>query len=208
MAGDERNPEVEQEVQLPDSNRPEVMHEERDINAWAIGKFGIALVLLCGLALLVLVGLFKYFQSEEEANQPAAPVRVDARRLPPEPRLQDTPILDLEAMRAAEDRLLNGYGWVDQNAGVARVPVSVAIDALAKQGLPARPQAEATSASNATVPTESGMGWIMQQFGGPLAGTGGHAPEPPPPPVRSSYETGIMPAVNPPPKYYETPVKK
>jgi hypothetical protein len=84
--------------------------------------------------------------------------------------LQTTPVLDLRAMRDAEDKVLNGYGWVDQSKGVVRVPIAKAIDLLAQRGLPARPQNGVQSASNATVPTESGLGEIVQQPGGPLGG--------------------------------------
>jgi hypothetical protein len=74
-------------------------------------------------------------------------------------------------MRAAEDKILNGYGWVDREHGVARIPIDRAIDLLAQRGLPARPQNEPQSAaSGVTVPTESGLGAKLQQPGGPLAG--------------------------------------
>ncbi len=140
-------------------------HEERDVNAWAVGKFAIALVLVCGLVLLVLAGLFQYFLSQEGAK---APPTAGTSQLPPEPRLQTTPVLDLQAIRGAEDQVLNSYGWVDRQNGVVRIPIGRAIDLLAQRGLPSRPQTGVISASNATVPTESGLGPIMQQPGGPL----------------------------------------
>jgi len=150
---------------------PEVGHEERDVNAWAIGKFAIGLVVLCGLTLLLLAGLFKYFKGQEAANQPPpSEISIDTSRLPPEPRLETTPIQDLEAMRAAEDLALSSYGWVDQKASVVRIPIDRAIDLLAQRGLPARAQQQAATASEASVPTESGLGAKMQPPGGPLAG--------------------------------------
>jgi len=56
----------------------------------------------------------------------------------PQPQLQKTPIPDLKAIRAEEDRLLNGYSWVDQPKGVVRIPVDRAIEVLAQRGLPTR----------------------------------------------------------------------
>jgi mono/diheme cytochrome c family protein len=41
----------------------------------------------------------------------------------------------LAAHRAQQLAQLNGYGWVDQEAGVARIPISRAIDLLAESGL-------------------------------------------------------------------------
>ena len=160
-----------QEVPPPDLDRPEARHEHKDVDAWAVGKFGIALALLCGVALLILAGLFKFFQAREAGVQerPTA-IHADARRLPPEPRLQVSPVLDLKAIRAAEDQILSSYGWVDEKAGVARIPIARAVDLLAARGLPSRPQGEVTSASSATVPAESGLGPVMQPPGGPLAG--------------------------------------
>ncbi len=149
-----------------DLERPEARHELRDVNTWAVTKFAIALVLLCGVALLILAGLFKYFQSQEVVTPPGA--TAIANRLPPAPRLETHPIQDLSAMRAGEDAALNSYGWVDQKNGIARIPISRAIDLLAQHGLPSRPQGPA--ASGISVPTDSGLGQIMQRPGGPLGG--------------------------------------
>jgi hypothetical protein len=156
-----------EEVRLPDLDQPTVGHEGADVNVWAVGRFGIALVFLCILSLGILFGLFKYFESTVGGKLPD--LNVDARRLPPQPQLQKAPIQDLQQMRAAEDQLLNSYGWVDQSKGIVRVPIDQAIEMLAKRGLPARPQGEIPT-SSVSVPTESGLGRKAQQPGGPLAG--------------------------------------
>jgi len=158
----------EGENQVPEVIPPEAMHEETDVNVWAVGKFGIALALFCILALLGVAGLLKYFVSHN-ALPPPAGLNVDARRLPPEPRLEVSEPTDLAAMRAAEDQILDTYGWVDRQHGIVRIPIERAMDLLAARGLPSLPQPEPRSASNAIVPTESGLGPIMQQPGGPLA---------------------------------------
>jgi hypothetical protein len=173
MAENKRDPEGEQEREVRDFDRPEVRHETVDVDARAVTRFGIALVILCIGALLLLGFVFNYFLHREEARNPKPPsagVNVDARRLPPEPRLQPTPILDLKQMQAAEDQILRTYGWLDQGRGVARIPIEDAMDILARKGLPSRPQAGPQSAaSNVSVPTESGLGTVMQRPGGPLA---------------------------------------
>lgn len=139
-------------------------HETRDVNAWTVGKFAIGLVLLCILSVAVLLGFFEYLQRS------AGPIGGGPRPTPPQPRLETTPILDLQAMRDAEDKILNSYGWVDKSKGTVRIPIAQAIDLLAQRGLPARPQSGVQSASQASVPTESGLGEKVQQAGGPLAG--------------------------------------
>jgi hypothetical protein len=155
----------------PDLSQPANRFEHRDVNVWAVYKFGIALSLLCVLSVGLLFGLYRYFLSREGGAVPKEQVNVDARELPPLPRLQSAPIQDLKDMRAAEDKILGGYGWVDQAHGVVRIPIDRAIDLLAQRGVTARTQTEPQSASaGVSVPTESGLGPKMQQPGGPLAG--------------------------------------
>ncbi len=86
------------------------------------------------LSIALLWGLLKYFQSQEATSMATT---VEPTKLFPQPRLQRTPILDLRAIRTQEDQLLNSYAWVDQKQGVVRIPVALAIDVLAKRGLPA-----------------------------------------------------------------------
>jgi hypothetical protein len=119
-----------------DENRhPKVGHETTDVNAWAIGKFAIGLVIVCVVSIALLFGLLKFFQSREETS---LAVTVDPTKMFPQPQLQKTPIPDLKAVRAEEDKLLNGYAWVDQPKGVVRIPVDRAIEVLAERGLPSR----------------------------------------------------------------------
>jgi len=166
---DKEHERQEHDIRLPDLSQPESRHETSDINVWAVGKFAIALGILCVAALGLLFGLFRYFQSETGGPMPKSELNVDARRLPPQPRLQQAPITDLKEMRAAEDQLLTSYGWVDREHGVVRLPIDRAIAVLAQRGLPSRPQNGPQTASSATVPHESGLGPVMTQVGGPLA---------------------------------------
>lgn len=58
-----------------------------------------------------------------------------------------------------EEKVLNSYGWVDQKAGIARIPISRAIDIIAAQGLPSRPAMSAqTKAAAETIPSYSSSG--------------------------------------------------
>src|SRR5664279_2931535 len=114
---------------------PQIRHETTDVNVWAIGKFAIGLVIVCAVSIALLFGLLKFFQSREETSRANT---VEPTKMFPQPQLQKTPIPDLKAIRAEEDKLLNGYAWVDQPKGVVRIPVDRAIEVLAKRGLPAR----------------------------------------------------------------------
>jgi hypothetical protein len=114
---------------------PRAGHETTDVNVWAVGKFAIGLVVVCVVSIGLLFGLLKFFQSREETSVANT---VEPTKLFPEPQLQKTPILDLKAIRAEEDKLLNGYAWVDAPKGVVRIPLDRAIEVLAKRGLPSR----------------------------------------------------------------------
>jgi hypothetical protein len=54
----------------------------------------------------------------------------------PAPRLQDDDVRDMNMLRANEDKMLNGYTWLDKNSGAVRIPVSRAMELLAERGLP------------------------------------------------------------------------
>jgi hypothetical protein len=131
-------------------------HETSDVNVWGVGKFAIALIVIILVSLILLIGLFRLFQSREETNQVTA---VEPVKIFPEPQLQKTPTLDLEALRAEEDKLLYGYAWVDPQKGLVHIPIDQAIDLLARRGLPSRSETDKAPLSIAvSVPTESGLG--------------------------------------------------
>lgn len=118
-------------------------HEETDVNEWAVGKFAVALALVVVAVLLLLFGLFRYLLSRE-GGPPVGRSQVAASeptKAFPQPQLQQSEALDLKAMRAAEDQVLNSYAWIDPEKGVVRIPINRAMDLLAQRGLPSRVQA-------------------------------------------------------------------
>lgn len=154
---------------LPDLSDPGQRHEQRDINVWAIGKVGIGLVLTTIASIFIVLGVFRYLEMEYSAQPPAQPAEIqDARQLPPEPRLVPNESENLREMRTAEDQILNGYSWTDQQHTQVKIPIDQAIDKLLQKGLPSRAQG-APAAGDVTIPTASSLGPKMQQPGGPLA---------------------------------------
>jgi hypothetical protein len=155
---------------LPDLSDPRQRHEERDVNVWALGKLGIALVLATIASIFIVLGVFRFLQSQYNAHPPLGTYEVhDARQLPPEPRLVPNEPENLLEMRTAEDALLNGYSWTDQQHTQVKIPIDRAIDKLVAKGLPYRTQATPSAAQGVSVPTASSLGPKMQQVGGPLA---------------------------------------
>lgn len=128
-------------------------HETADVNVWAVGKFGIVLAVFTVLSVFLLVGVFQFFKSREPASDKA----IDPLKVFPSPQLLQNEPKNLAQYRATEDQVLDGYSWVDHKQGIVRIPVDLAIDVLAKKGLPVRQQT-ASPASNVSIPTESGLG--------------------------------------------------
>jgi hypothetical protein len=61
----------------------------------------------------------------------------------PTPRLQiDDGDQDIAEMHAREDLLLNYYSWVDRSSGKVRIPIALAMQIIAKNGLPVAPEEE------------------------------------------------------------------
>ena len=168
MAANKPDPHQAPEEEHFNLEIPAERHERRDVNVLAVSKVGIGLALLCIAAFAIVVGVFRYLE-QVTSGVPTGKqnVPIDARQRPPAPQLEETPALDLERERAAENELLHTYGWIDKSAGVVRLPIDRAIDLVAQRGLPSRTEVPPTD--NASIPTEAGLGEKMQQQGGPLA---------------------------------------
>jgi hypothetical protein len=117
-----------------------IRFESRDIGARAVVRLGLWITLVVVGVIIVLVPLIRYLAAEEKRQEPPTPLlaRSDANRLPPEPRLQTEPFGDIIRLREVQGALIHSYGWVDRQAGIARVPVEEAAKLLQERGLPAR----------------------------------------------------------------------
>ena len=104
-------------------------HEMTDASISGLVKFGIGLFLLIVVVLFAMRFMFDHFSTTQQLGPPASPF-AETQTLPPAPRLQVQPALDLEELREGEDEKLNSYGWIDQKAGIARIPIDRAIDML------------------------------------------------------------------------------
>lgn len=117
-----------------------VGHELRDLSPKKIALFAVALNAIILLVLLASYALFRRFADIEVRNQiPPSPLTY-TREPVPGPHLQANPRQELKEMRAAEDSVLNHYGWIDAEKGIVRIPIDRAIEILAQKGLPARPE--------------------------------------------------------------------
>ena len=84
---------------------------------------------------------------------------------PPAPRLEAQSGQSLEPYRAAEERKLNSYGWVDRQAGIVRMPIDRAMDLVAQRGLAARPTPTAAPRdSGASSPSSASSGRVDEAY--------------------------------------------
>lgn len=111
-------------------------HEEDRVSVRGIFGFALGLVIL-GLVIQVVLGfVMGRYQGAEARTQAAIPPMLAEPADFRGPHLQGNPAKErVEVQREQLDRL-NSYGWVDQKAGIARIPVDRAIDLLAERGLP------------------------------------------------------------------------
>ena len=123
------------------SDPVEIGHESSDIRPTYIALFGIGLAVILGVVVILTFLLMHYKTAQHERRDTPLPRLARERQAMPQPRLQVDAHNELREMRAAEDRVLHSYGWVDRDAGVVRIPVDRAMEILADKGLPARPQA-------------------------------------------------------------------
>jgi len=110
-------------------------HERRDVNIRAILWSLAGIAITVGLVCMIVWGMFQVFESREaKLDIPPSPV-ADTNAMPPLPRLQQSPAMDMGSWRMHEDSILNNYGWVDRPAGITRIPIDSAIDRIARNGL-------------------------------------------------------------------------
>jgi hypothetical protein len=133
---------------LPENK--DVSFEARDISivsvAWSL--FYLAITVFVSLAICVY--FFKYttkFVAGQEAPRPTIRQQMSSTdeinmAMPPEPRLQGVPghiadpQQDMREKVAADTKANESYGWVDEKAGVAQIPVKEAMKIIAEKGLP------------------------------------------------------------------------
>jgi hypothetical protein len=140
--------------------------ETRDLSPTAVFSFLLGLVVMCLLVALLAKGVYWALDRYDQSRQPPANPLVNSsanaeqrREVPhphhgdsvrsifPEPRLEDNERGELKSFRLGEEEELNSFGWVDEKAGVAHIPIESAMQLIAQRGLPVHPQAGTTPPS-------------------------------------------------------------
>ena len=142
-------------------------HETRDLPVRGILIFGILLLLMLGIIFVVVTSIqFSVIgqpppvrsPSEGLGNAPAPPT-------PPQPALLVVPGVDYQKFLAKEQETLGTYGWVDQKAGIVRIPIDRAMGLILQKGLPTRaPSAGPFQDEGLTSPSYSSSGRAPELF--------------------------------------------
>ncbi len=130
----------------------DVAHEHSDIN---ISALVFAIVVMFGVVLGtagLMALLFGVLEREAKARDPKlSPLAMPATTMPktttaspffggaPEPKLMTGESLRLNEVRTEQQGQLHGYGWMDEKAGVAHIPIDQAKKLTLERGLAVRP---------------------------------------------------------------------
>lgn len=113
-------------------------HETRDVDVRAVAWFAIGLIIVAAIIHVVLGAIFGLFSRQHPSPEAPSRTVIEPRMRAPNPQLQAAPAADIARFRVAEENKLNSYGWVDEAHGIARIPISRAMDLIANRGLPTR----------------------------------------------------------------------
>ena len=141
-------------------------YERRDIGVGGVLYFLAGLVAAGLIVHFVVSGFYSYLEKRWSAEQsPISPLvekaPTDTRHVQrdypqtafPSPRLEEDERGQLNGIRTEEENTLNSYGWVDQKAGVVRIPIDRAMDLTAEKGLPVRSQSASGSSGDQASPS-------------------------------------------------------
>ena len=95
------------------------------------------------IALAIALGSLAAFAAIHLGNEGRSPHPAPSRGNPPSisapVRLQSSPAQDITAFREQKQRLLETYGWLDREHGLAHIPIDRAMELLVRERADARP---------------------------------------------------------------------
>jgi hypothetical protein len=108
-------------------------YETQDARPGAVLIAGLVLLLVTAAAIGAMALLFGRFasQSDQGAAEPSPLAALQEK--PSGPVLQVDPPAELAVLRAASADTLGGYGWVDPEEGIVRIPIARAMALLVKK---------------------------------------------------------------------------
>jgi len=142
---------------------PEMEYEHQDMSPWSVYVFLAGIAAGGILVYFALWGFYNFLEAHEKRRQTpqnpmVQPAATETRVVPPEeykkfpqPRLERNERLEINEFRLQEEQTLHSYGWVDQKAGVVRIPIDRAMQLVVQHGLPTTPKVGAVPPSEVNV---------------------------------------------------------
>jgi hypothetical protein len=116
-------------------------HEPIETDVRAVWRTAAAIVGVVLATFVLAAGMTKWF-----TNMEGSPASGDAAK----PDLNWAQQNPLQQLRSQEQKLLDNYGWIDRQAGIARIPVDRAMEIISQNGLPTQLQGPSAPAQNST----------------------------------------------------------
>lgn len=123
------------EQATPNSESLAAKYETTDVQSKPLVVSALVLAVAVACVCVFLIWFFGRLEAGAKRRDPPISPLAESQT-PPTPRLQTSPADDLARMRAAEDRALGGYRWIDKERGVVQLPIERAMDILLEDGLP------------------------------------------------------------------------
>lgn len=127
-------------------------YEREDMNPRVVVISLISLAVVIIAIYLLVNGLYDRMGAYQKNNQPPQNPLVkaedkdtrvvtdaDIKRFP-EPRLEENERIEINNFRLGEEQKLSTYGWVDEKAGIVRIPIARAMELTVQHGLPTLPR--------------------------------------------------------------------
>ena len=139
---------------------PKIQYERTDADLKAVTWVGLGIAALAAVVALALLPIMRGMVSRQAKEDVAPPpiAGFDSARQAPEPRLQGEPFADWQALKARQEAVLTSYGWVDEEKGVARIPIDRAMKMVLERGFPARVEAAAPAPAGVPAPASPAPG--------------------------------------------------
>lgn len=100
----------------------------------SIRAITIFIAILTGAVIVVMIVIRLLIAGFDAVREEAPPPAFETQaELPPPPRLQEKPAVDLEDLREREQRRLHEYGWIDREKGVVRLPIERAMELMVER---------------------------------------------------------------------------
>jgi hypothetical protein len=141
--------------------------EQQDMTPQSVFTFLISLVVGGVLVYFVIWGFYHFMDARQRSHQPqpgplVKQVETDTRTVSPDqitkfpqPRLEGNERVEIKDFRLKEEQTLNSYDWVDEKAGVVRIPIERAMQLVAQRGLPTVPKAGTVAPSAVNVANQA-----------------------------------------------------